>query len=79
MTNFPEDLVEALASTKLTEFFAGCTPAHQREYLKWIAEAKQPETRKVRIAKTMKLLAAKATEENSRRKQQRPAAKPAQP
>ena len=59
------DLADALKHAGLTAFFADCTPAHRREYLKWIGEAKRPETRAARIAKTMTLLAAKAAEENA--------------
>jgi len=55
----PQDLAEALKKAGLTEFFADCTKAHRREYLKWIDEAKRPETRQARIGKTVEMLAQK--------------------
>ena len=66
MTVFPPDLVEALKAMNLADFFAGCTRAHQSEYLKWIAEAKRSNTRAARIAKTVQMLAAKRAEEQKR-------------
>ena len=63
MNDLPPDLAAAVKAAGLAEFFAGCTAAHQREYLKWISEAKRPETRKDRIAKTIKMLTAKCAEE----------------
>ena len=46
----PAELTTALERAGLAEFFAGCTAAHRREYLKWIGEAKKPGTRAARIA-----------------------------
>jgi len=43
----------------MAAFFADCTAAHQREYLKWIGEAKRPATRSKRIAKAVKMIAEK--------------------
>jgi uncharacterized protein YdeI (YjbR/CyaY-like superfamily) len=68
MNDIPPDLAAAVKAAGLTQFFAGCTTAHRREYLRWIGEAKRPETRNDRIAKTIKMLAAKCAEENSRAK-----------
>jgi uncharacterized protein YdeI (YjbR/CyaY-like superfamily) len=68
MNQIPEDLLAALKSGGLDEFFAGCTAAHQREYLKWIGEAKRPETRKQRIAQAVKMISAKSTAEAARTK-----------
>ena len=53
----PADLSAALARAGLAKFFAGCTAAHRREYLKWVGEAKKPETRAARIEKTVAMLA----------------------
>ncbi len=64
----PQDFAEALQKADLADFFGGCTGAHQREYLKWIGEAKRAETRKARIAKAMNILSAKSAEEKARRK-----------
>jgi uncharacterized protein YdeI (YjbR/CyaY-like superfamily) len=66
MNNLPADLTTALQSAGLAGFFAGCTNAHQDEYLKWIGEAKRPETRKNRIAKAVEMVAAKRAEEKAR-------------
>ena len=68
MNDVPRDLATALKAAGLSEFFAGCTNAHQREYLRWIGEAKRAETRKERIGKAMKMLSAKHTEESARAK-----------
>ncbi len=64
MNDIPPDVAAAVKAAGLSGFFADCTPAHQREYLKWIGEAKRPETRTDRIAKTIKMLTAKCAEEN---------------
>jgi uncharacterized protein YdeI (YjbR/CyaY-like superfamily) len=66
MNVVPEDFLTALKQNGLDVFFAGCTAAHQREYLKWIAEAKRPETRKQRIAQAVKMIAAKSVAEPAR-------------
>jgi uncharacterized protein YdeI (YjbR/CyaY-like superfamily) len=59
----PTDVKEALQAAGLSEFFADCTAAHRREYLRWIGEAKRPETRAKRIAQAMLMIAAKRAEE----------------
>jgi len=59
----PSDLGAALAGAGLAEFFAGCTASHRREYLKWIGEAKKPETRAARIEKTVAMLAERRAKE----------------
>jgi uncharacterized protein YdeI (YjbR/CyaY-like superfamily) len=64
--NVPPEFAAALKAAGLDEFFAGCTDAHRNEYLKWIAEAKRPETRQARIAKSVQMLAAKCAEEQKR-------------
>jgi hypothetical protein len=58
----PRDFAEAMKKAGLADFFANCAPSHQREYLKWITEAKKPETRQARIAKALKMLAEKRRE-----------------
>ena len=70
--DIPKDIMDALAQSGLAGFFGSCTPAHRREYLKWIGEAKRPETRAERIAKSMTQLAAKQAEESGRLKQRQP-------
>ena len=65
-TDLPRDLADALHAAKLGDFFSACTAAHRREYLKWIDEAKRPETRRARIAKAMTMLADKRAAEDAR-------------
>ena len=59
MNDIPQDFADALEAAKLADFFCACASSHQNEYLKWIAEAKRPETRKTRIAKAVKMLSEK--------------------
>lgn len=66
MAEIPPDFSAALKSAGLAAFFAGCTGPHQREYLKWIGEAKRPETRCKRIQQAMGMLADKRREEKAR-------------
>jgi uncharacterized protein YdeI (YjbR/CyaY-like superfamily) len=71
MTTIPEDLTNALGAAGLADFFTECTDAHQNEYLKWIAEAKRPETRAARITKAIQRLSDKRGEEQTRAKKNR--------
>jgi len=71
LTPFPHDFTEALKKAGLADFFAGCTGPHQHEYLKWIGEAKKPETRQKRIVRVMEMLSAKCAEEAKRAKKKR--------
>ena len=64
----PKDFAAALKQGGLDDFFAGCTDAHRREYLKWIEEAKQPETRRKRIAQAVKMISAKSAQDAARSK-----------
>jgi uncharacterized protein YdeI (YjbR/CyaY-like superfamily) len=64
----PQDFTAALQAAGLAEFFSDCTAPHQNEYLKWIAEAKKPETRQKRITKAVQLIGAKCAEEAKRAK-----------
>jgi hypothetical protein len=52
----PEDLAAALAKAKATETFAKLAPSHRKEYVRWITEAKRPETRAKRIAEAVPLI-----------------------
>jgi hypothetical protein len=61
MSKIPDDITAALES-------AGLSDAHRREYLKWIGEAKRPETRKARIGQAMRMLSKKRAEEVARAK-----------
>ena len=63
MKEIPKDFLDALKESGLNDFFSDCTDAHRREYLKWIAEAKRPETRRQRIAQALKMISKKSAEE----------------
>jgi len=53
----PADLAQALATdTTAQAFFERLAYTHQKEYVKWIEEAKRPETRQARIIKTVEML-----------------------
>jgi len=66
MTAIPKEFSDALRKAGLDDFFAVCTDSHRREYLKWIAKAKRPETRKERIQKAVKMLSDKCAERTAR-------------
>jgi uncharacterized protein YdeI (YjbR/CyaY-like superfamily) len=68
MTGMPKDFSDALKESGLAGFFSDCAGSHQREYLKWITEAKRPETRKERIKKAVKMLSDKCAEKTARSK-----------
>jgi uncharacterized protein YdeI (YjbR/CyaY-like superfamily) len=56
--NIPADLQTALKQTaSVHQAFFALSPSHQREYLKWIEEAKREETRTKRIAAMVERLA----------------------
>jgi uncharacterized protein YdeI (YjbR/CyaY-like superfamily) len=63
MNDLPQDFAGALKNAGLAAFFADCTNAHRGEYLKWIAGAKRPETRKARIGRAIIMLTEKRAEE----------------
>jgi uncharacterized protein YdeI (YjbR/CyaY-like superfamily) len=68
MTTTPQDFASALKAAGLAEFFTDCTNAHRNEYLKWIGEAKRPETRQARITKAVQMISNKCAEEKARTK-----------
>ena len=54
LDTLPTDLQEAFAANPAAgERFLALPPSHQREYLKWIDEARRPETRARRIQATI--------------------------
>jgi uncharacterized protein YdeI (YjbR/CyaY-like superfamily) len=63
MNEIPSEFAAALKTAGLEKFFAECTPSHRREYLKWIGEAKKPETRLARSQQAVKMLATKRKQE----------------
>ncbi len=57
----PPDLGRALrADAAAQSVFQRLPPSHQREYVKWIEEAKKEDTRRKRIEKTLAMLLQKA-------------------
>jgi uncharacterized protein YdeI (YjbR/CyaY-like superfamily) len=54
----PDDFAAALKkNAKAQKTFDSFSPSHRREYLEWITEAKREETRKQRMATSLKWLA----------------------
>jgi hypothetical protein len=50
----PDDLAEALAGDAgAREFFDRLSYTHRKEWVRWIEEAKRPQTRATRVAKTV--------------------------
>jgi uncharacterized protein YdeI (YjbR/CyaY-like superfamily) len=65
----PKELRAALKQNpKACAVFEAFSPSHQREYIEWITEAKQPATRERRLATTLEWL----TEGKSRNWKYRP-------
>jgi uncharacterized protein YdeI (YjbR/CyaY-like superfamily) len=58
----PDDLAAVLAANrKAQRAFAALPPSHQREYVKWIAEAKKPQTRQRRAIEAARMVLGKDT------------------
>jgi uncharacterized protein YdeI (YjbR/CyaY-like superfamily) len=57
-----DDIRDTLIKNQLWELFEKLPPSHKKEYIKWIDEAKKPETRLARIQKMVKMLQAKRTQ-----------------
>jgi hypothetical protein len=54
----PDDLARSLrARPKAGRFFEGLSYTSQKEYVRWIEDARRPETRQNRITRTVSLLA----------------------
>lgn len=50
----PDDLRAALdADAEAAKGFEGLAPSHRKEWARWVAEAKRPETREKRLAETL--------------------------
>lgn len=55
----PDDLAQVLASDEVaTAFFHALAPSHRKEWVRWIEDAKKPETRSARVAETVRSLQA---------------------
>jgi hypothetical protein len=57
LPSLPEDLAKALAKKpKARAFLDGLSPFYRNSYVKWIEEAKRPETRRERVQTTVERL-----------------------
>lgn len=56
MSELADDIRSALEASGLLDLFEKMPPSHQQEHLKYINEAKQPETRQHRIEKTIEFI-----------------------
>jgi uncharacterized protein YdeI (YjbR/CyaY-like superfamily) len=54
-----EEIINKLRAASMWQLFSNLSPSHQKEYTKWIAEAKKPATREKRIAKMIQMLTEK--------------------
>ena len=55
----PDDLATLLSADPAAQAtFDGCTPGQRKEWVRWVTEAKRPETRADRSVKTVEALAA---------------------
>ncbi len=57
----PDDLAEALDAAGARASFDAAAPSHRREWVRWVEEAKKPETRRSRVAAAAEALAAGRT------------------
>jgi hypothetical protein len=56
-TALPDDLAAALVDEpEATSFLEGLAPSHRKEFVRWIEDAKKPETRATRVEKTVTAL-----------------------
>jgi len=49
----PEDLAGAMTSAGVMDAFTTLAPSHRKEYVRWVTEAKRPETRAKRITEAV--------------------------
>ena len=45
----PADLAKAMAAAGTSDAFEALAPSHRKEYVRWVTEAKRPDTRQKRI------------------------------
>ena len=57
----PDDLATALEAGRVDKTFAALAYSHRKEYVRWITEAKKPDTRARRIAQTVDMVRAGKT------------------
>jgi hypothetical protein len=53
----PDDLADAMATAGVTDRFEALAPSHRKEYVRWITEAKRPETRAKRVTEALVMIA----------------------
>ena len=49
----PDDLRNAMADAGISDRFDALAPSHRKEYVRWITEAKRPETRAKRVEEAL--------------------------
>ena len=58
--DIPADLAEVLIQNKAeSDYFQSLAFTHRKEYIRWITDAKRPETRASRVQKTIEMLSRK--------------------
>lgn len=63
--DLPDELRQTLSQVQQAqEIFDNLSDSHKREYIKWVNEAKRPETRQSRAEKTVKLILEKSRNKN---------------
>jgi hypothetical protein len=59
----PDELAKALRRNEAARtFFDGLSYSHRKEYVRYVTEAKRPETRAARVERTIEMLVEKASE-----------------
>jgi hypothetical protein len=59
VVELPDDLAAELGrDAQASRYFHGLAYSHRKEWVRWICEAKRPETRRIRLDKTMAALRA---------------------
>lgn len=54
----PDDLAAGLAAGGADTVFAALAPSHRKEFVRWVTEAKRPQTRAERVAKAVEMVLA---------------------
>lgn len=52
----PSDFKQAMSDAKVLEFFESLSYTHQREYTRWVTEAKREETKRRRMEQAIQML-----------------------
>jgi hypothetical protein len=51
--DIPDDLAVAMSEAGVADAFSALAPSHRKEYVRWVTEAKKPETRAKRVAEAV--------------------------